>query len=192
MGQNLHPVAVVTAPDRVTGKMRVRGATVDVAIGIGPLVGTLDVERIARKAARVATIGVRTATVREIAGIPVVMTKDIPEGMHAMVTPRGVTVAWTGTGVEVVTVETSAIAAMTAGAPVERTTAEAAGTTTRRATVTGAGAAPGTTATRIPGTIGGPRATLGIGTKRKTGGRAAATVTTTATATTAAIGTKRP
>ncbi|MFH6781151.1 MULTISPECIES: hypothetical protein [Methylobacterium] len=44
----------------------------------------LDAEMIARALARIAAKGIRTATVREIGGVPVVMTTELPEGVTAM------------------------------------------------------------------------------------------------------------
>lgn len=78
---------------------RVRPPTADVAVGVGhPLMCE---DRIARGLARIAAKGIRTATVREIGGVPVVMTTELPEGVTAMMAVdritayrAGETVAW--------------------------------------------------------------------------------------------------
>lgn len=63
-------------------RKRARAATADVAVGVGhPLMCE---DRIARGLARIAAKGIRTATVREIGGMPVVMTTELPEGVIAM------------------------------------------------------------------------------------------------------------
>lgn len=68
---------------------RVRSPTADIAVGVGhPL---MDAARIARGLARIAAKGIRTATVREIGGVPVVMTTELPEGVTAMMSVDQIT-----------------------------------------------------------------------------------------------------
>lgn len=68
---------------------RARGVSVDGAVGVGPV--DMPAEHISRSLARLLRKGVRTATVREIGGVPYVVTKEIPEGVFVLRTTDRIT-----------------------------------------------------------------------------------------------------
>ncbi|WP_147082512.1 hypothetical protein [Methylobacterium haplocladii] len=71
-------------------------------MGVGhPL---MPVGHVARGLARLATKGVRTAKVLSMGGVPVVVTKALPEGVHAMMLADRIEAVRTATGQVVATV----------------------------------------------------------------------------------------
>lgn len=82
------PCAAVAENPTVQTK-RARGGSVDGAVGVGP--ADMPVEYISRSLGRLLRKGVRTATVREIDGVPYVVTKEIPEGVFVLRTADRIT-----------------------------------------------------------------------------------------------------
>ena len=68
---------------------RGRGLAADIAIGTAH--PNMPLEHIARGLAKIAQKGVRTAVVREWAGFPAVLSRDIPAGTIAMRTSGSIT-----------------------------------------------------------------------------------------------------
>jgi hypothetical protein len=143
------------AAEGVAETATTRPTTADVAVGVGHAM--MDAEAIGRGLARIATKGIRTAKVHEIGGVPVVMTKDLPEGVMAFLLADRIEARRIVTGAVVVVVERSAIPAMAGGHPVRMTAEEEA------ANANGLGAVRTTTATvaaraaegvRMPGRLG--------------------------------------
>lgn len=95
MSETLQPQPIAAAPAALPLRRparsiirvnRIHPTSADVAWGCGR---AMDAGEIERGLARIAAKGIRTSSVREIAGIPVVMTKDVPQGLIAMRTARG-------------------------------------------------------------------------------------------------------
>ncbi|KQP62293.1 hypothetical protein ASF41_22510 [Methylobacterium sp. Leaf111] len=80
---------------------------------------------IKRGLVRIATKGIRTAKVTEIGGVPVVMTKELPEGVMAVLLTDRIEARWTETGVLVVTLDRTAISEMAGGYPLKVSFGEA-------------------------------------------------------------------
>lgn len=93
---------------------RARGQQVDGAIGIGH--PEMPPEHIARGLARIIRKGVRTAQVREIAGVSLVLSPEIPAGTFALRTADRITAYQSETAVPIVDVSCGV-----AGIPVSAT-----------------------------------------------------------------------
>ena len=81
---------------------RARGQQVDGAIGIGP--PEMPAECIVRGLARIIRKGVRTAQTREIAGVSLVLSREIPVGTFALRTADRITAYLAETGVPLIEV----------------------------------------------------------------------------------------
>jgi hypothetical protein len=175
-----------------------RPTSADVAVGIGHEL--MDAEAIGRGLARIATKGVRTAKVHVRAGIPVVMTKDLPVGVMAFLLADRIEARRIETNAVVVTVERAAIPAMAGGHPVRMTAEEEAAnargigavTTTRTVAARAAEGVrmPGRMAPVVLATTTTGVAGAGTRTKRTTGTSARAAEAEAGTTPTT-IGTKR-
>lgn len=69
------------SPQRERLKHRRQKPPVDAAMGVG---SEMSLEEMANGLARLITKGVRTATIYRMGDVPVVMTRDLPEGVFAM------------------------------------------------------------------------------------------------------------
>lgn len=73
-------VMLTTAP--ASNRRFAHHTTVDVAVGCGH--PDMDMAALGRGLARIAAKGIRTARVRTLGGVLLVMTKDLPEGVVAV------------------------------------------------------------------------------------------------------------
>lgn len=84
-------------------KKRGRGQEADAVLGIGHR--DTSAEHITRGLIRIAERGVRSANVRELAGVSFVLSRHLPEGLYALRTANRITAYRAETGVPVISLE---------------------------------------------------------------------------------------